>query len=243
MAASDDTPVTERLVNEQEEREIENSEFTESEYNQTSDWMDSNDTITASDITNCTAQYCVNYDKAFQPLDKTMLASLTSKGRKFLPQWYKQFPWLNICTTKRAVLCLYCCFSCHHNLNQFTRREEKAFTEVGFQNWKKAVEKFKSHERSTAHRDAKLAWIAQNTQHIDVHLNSQLEKLKMVRREGLIAQLRGIKYLARQGIAIRGHDNTEGNLEQLMRVWSCCEGVKGSLVNGLKIINTQAIKQ
>ena len=234
MAASDDTPVTERLENEQEEREIENSEFTGSECNETSDWMDSNDTITASDITKCSAQCCLNYEKASQPLDKTMLASLTSKGRKFLPQWYKQFPWLNICTTKRAVYCLYCCFSCHHNLNQFTRREEKVFTEVGFQNWKKAIEKFKSHERSTAHRDAKLAWIAQSTQNIDVHLNSQLEKLKMVRREGLIAQLRGIKYLARQGIAIRGHDNTEGNLEQLMRVWSCCEGDEGFISKWIK---------
>ena len=106
MAASDDTPVTERLENEQEEREIENSEFTVSECNETSDWMDSNNTIIASDITNCTAQSCLNYEKAFQPLDKTTLASLTSKRRKFLPQWYKQFPWLHICTTKRAVFCL-----------------------------------------------------------------------------------------------------------------------------------------
>ena len=65
MAASDDTPVTKRLENEQEEREIVKSECTGSECNQTSDSMDSNDTITASDITNCTAQCCLNYDKAF----------------------------------------------------------------------------------------------------------------------------------------------------------------------------------
>ena len=83
MAASDDMPVTERLENEQEEREIENSEFTGSECNETSDWMDSNDTITASDITNCTAQCCLKYEKAFQLLDKTMLASLTSKVESF----------------------------------------------------------------------------------------------------------------------------------------------------------------
>ena len=44
VAASDDMPVTEKLENEQEEREIENSEFTGSECNETSDWMDSNDT-------------------------------------------------------------------------------------------------------------------------------------------------------------------------------------------------------
>ena len=79
-----------------------------------------------------------------------------------------------------------------------------------------------------------MAWIAQSTQNIDVHLNSQLEKFKMVRTEGLNAQLRGIKYLACQGIAIQGHDNTEGNLEQLMHVWSCCEGDKGFISKSIK---------
>ena len=72
-----------------------------------------------------------------------------------------------------------------------------------------------SHERSTAHHDAKLAWIAQSAKKIDVYLNSQLENLKLVRRQGLIAQLKAIRYLVRQGIAIRGHENSEGNLEQL----------------------------
>ena len=200
--------------------ENEDTEFAGGECNETIGHLDS------SDAAQCIAQCCLNYEKAFQPLDKAVLNSLSSKGRKFLPQWYKQFPWLNVCTTKRAVFCLYCCYCCHHNLNQFTRREEKAFTEVGFQNWKKAIEKFTSHERSTAHRDAKLTWIAQSTQDIDVHLSSQLEQVKLVRRQGLIAQLRGIRYLAHQGIAIRGHDNTEGNLEQLMRAWSYCEGDK-----------------
>ena len=127
-----------------------------------------------------------------------MLNSLSVKGRKFLPQWYKQFPWLNVCTTKRAVFCLYCCYCIHNNLNQFTQREEKAFTEVGFQNWKKAIEKFKNHKKSIAHRDAKLAWIAQSTQNIDVHLSSQLAQVQMIRRQGLIVQLRGIRYLARK---------------------------------------------
>ena len=106
-------------------------------------WIQMIHTITASDITNCTAQCCLKYEKAFQPLDKTMLASLASKGRKFLPQWYKQIPWLNICTTTKAVFCLYCCFPCHHNLNQFTRREEKAFTEGGFQNLKRLLRSLK----------------------------------------------------------------------------------------------------
>ena len=33
-------------------------------------------------------------------------------------------------------------------------------------------------------------------------------------------QLRAILYLNRQGIALRGHTKSEGNLQQLLQVWS-----------------------
>ena len=72
--------------------------------------------------------------------------------------------------------------------------------------------------------------LRQSTKKIDVHLNSQLENLKLVRRQGLIAQLRAIRYLACQGIAIQGHENAKGNLEQLLHTWSCDRIIK-------KIIN------
>jgi len=91
---------------------------------------------TTSDTTKCTSQCCLNYNEAFQPVNKIVLSTLSSKGRKFLPQWYKEFPWLNVCTSRQVVFCLYCCFANHHNLNQFSQREEKAFTETGFHNWK-----------------------------------------------------------------------------------------------------------
>jgi len=101
--------------------ENENTEFASSGSNETTHVMDSDVSITTtSDGTKCTSQCCSSYEKAFQPVDKAVLESLSSKGRKFLPQWYKQFPWLNVCTKIKAVFCLYCCYSCHHNLNQFT---------------------------------------------------------------------------------------------------------------------------
>ena len=65
----------------------------------------------------------------------------------------------------------------------------------------------------------------------------------MVRTEGLIAQLRGIRYLAHQGITIQGHDNTEENLKQLMSTWSCCKGDKGFIskwIRGNKYTSHQA---
>ena len=46
-------------------------------------------TPTANNITKCTSQCCLNYNEAFQPVSKVVLNTLSSKGRNFLPQWYK----------------------------------------------------------------------------------------------------------------------------------------------------------
>ena len=56
--------------------------------------------------------------------------------------------------------------------------------------------------------------------HIAVQLNSQMEQLQRDRREGLLAQLAGIRFLARQGLALRGHGPSEGNLNQLLLMQS-----------------------
>ena len=55
---------------------------------------------------------------------------------------------------------------------------------------------------------------------IDVQFNSQMTTLRASRRQGLLNQLRALQYLLRQGIAIRGHTEVEGNLYQLLKVWA-----------------------
>ena len=107
-----------------------------------------------------------------------------------------------------------------HHLLSFSKMGEKAFTETGFQNWKKALEKFKSHEGSHAHREALSKWMARGRPTIAAQLHSQLRQLQHVRRQGLLTQLRAIQFLTRQGIALRGHKESEGNLHQLLLMWS-----------------------
>ena len=172
--------------------------------------------------TNCTVQCCVSTDRAFQPVDKRTLLTFTNKDQKrnFQPQWYKQFPWVSVCTTSKKAYCLYCRHASQHNLITFSKMEEKAFTETGFQNWRKAVDKFKAHECSHAHREAKMKWIARQQPTIEAQISSQMAQLQMTRRHGLVTQLRAIVFLTRQGIAIRGHTESEGNLHQLLQVWS-----------------------
>jgi len=54
----------------------------------------------------CTAQCCIVCDKAFQPTDKKTVETFTTKKRNFQPQWYKQFPWVSVCTTYKKAYCL-----------------------------------------------------------------------------------------------------------------------------------------
>ena len=84
----------------------------------------------------------------------------------------------------------------------------------------KALKKFANHEASDAHREAVMKWKIIQQPSIDVQFNSQMSTLRASRRQGLLKQLRALQYLLRQGIAIRGHTEVEGNLYQLLKVWA-----------------------
>ena len=38
--------------------------------------------------------------EAYQPKNDMILASMSNKGRQFLPAWYERFPWITICATR-----------------------------------------------------------------------------------------------------------------------------------------------
>ena len=153
-------------------------------------------------VIECTAPCCSTPEKAFQPIDKPTLAKLSVKKRNFQPQWYKQFSWLTVCISSKKAYCLYFRHAVQHNLIMFSKIGEKAFTEDGFRNWRKALEKFKSHEGSHVHREAKLKWMARGKPTIESQISSQVAQQQSLRRQGLLVQLRAIVYLTRQGIAL-----------------------------------------
>ena len=142
----------------------------------------------------CTALCCSTADNAFQPTDKKTLAGLTKKRRNFQPHWFKRFPWLSVCTTDKKVYCICCKYATKHRLISFSKMGGKAFTEDGFQNWKKAVEKFSAHSSSQVHWEANLKWMARGKPTIESQLASQLAKAQMIRRQGLMLQLRAIVF-------------------------------------------------
>lgn len=96
----------------------------------------------------CSAYCCSSDEKGFQPIDKhTLDIKNATEKKNFQPQWYKQFPWLTLCLTYKKVFRLYCRYAtqdyCY--LFSFSKMGEKAFTETGFQNWKKSTREVQNH--------------------------------------------------------------------------------------------------
>ena len=57
---------------------------------------------------------------------------------------------------KARFFSMYCRFAHKHKLLCFTKRGEEAFTVVGFDNYKKVLEKFRIHDTCDSHQEAKL---------------------------------------------------------------------------------------
>ena len=176
------------------------------------------DSITVQD---CHGTCCkVDMNSAFQPQDKETLGSFAKGGRNFMCKWYKVHPWLTVCEERKKAFCFYCKYATNHGLLTFSKKAENTFSTGGFNNWRKALKKFASHEASDAHREAVMKWKIIQQPSIDVQFNSQMSTLRASCRQGLLKQLRALQYLLRQGIAIRGHTEVEGNLYQLLKVWA-----------------------
>ena len=187
--------------------------------------QDENDDVVESGINDISlgqdySAICCMSDKPFQPVDKRVLSGLSKGDRNFVVGWYKSHYWLTACTSRKKVFCYYCRSAEIQGMLTFNKRGESTFSTVGYDNWKKAVEKFRNHEICATYQEAVMKWKLAKQSPVNEQLNSQVKKDQKVRRQGLLKQLHGLKYLVRHGMAIRGHKEVEGNLHQLLMMWS-----------------------
>lgn len=142
-------------------------------------------------------------------------------GRGFRKSWQSTYSWLSYNAQTSKVYCDICVRATDKKLPLPRTSRDKdsliAFVETGFQNWKKALQRFKSHENSALHRAASTALTALN---VGLNVASALSESKQNQmkesRKALMAILSSIRFLAFQGLALRGHDDDEGNLKQLL---------------------------
>ena len=139
-----------------------------------------------------------------------------SRQRSFSSHCYKDYPWITLCTTTGKVLCWHCTQMVETCATSMAKRTENAFTQTGFDNWKKAGEKFAAHSCSQLHREAVMKWKLGQQPGIAAVMDQSCKAEQTCHREMLIKQLESLRYLFKQGLAVRGHEEADGNLYQLL---------------------------
>lgn len=158
----------------------------------------------------------------FQP--KNILYPVIN-GRKFREAWFTQYQWLEYSSALNAAFCFFC--RAFYKPNKM----DDAFTCKGYNNWKKAIEKFNSHQKTNQHLESSLKveefkkTLRVNCGSIAHKLDSQRSKIVTENRQYLSEILKTILYCAKQCIALRGHNESnesenQGNFIELLKIRS-----------------------
>ena len=104
-------------------------------------------------------------------------------------------------------------------LSLATKRDD-AFCSMGFTNWKNAISRFKVHERSRAHMHAVNQLQQMKSMPVNAQISAQKATEQANARVALMALFTTVQFLARKGIAVRGHETDDGNYMQLLHLRS-----------------------
>ena len=134
--------------------------------------------------------------------------------RSFQASWFHRWKWLHYNMAQDAVRCYTCWKAVSSRRVLVTGKAEKNFLVTGFTNWKDASVKFAKHESSDFHKSC-----IESLTSADVGdmLNRESNYAKQANREYLLRLLSSVRFLARQGLALRGDgDEHDSNLHQLL---------------------------
>ena len=140
--------------------------------------------------------------------------TMCGRSYGFVSAWYEKYPWIDVSKENQTVFCVICrTFEQQHPDAPCLQR---AFTRDGFGNWKDGAKLLKGHQLSRYHRDAFTALVKQKP--ILTAMNSATRKSQAEAAEALQKIITSIMLLARQGLALRGHESHEGNLRELLEL-------------------------
>ena len=88
-----------------------------------------------------------------------------------------------------SLVSVYCRYANKHKLFTFCKKGDEAFTVRGFDNYKKAIEKFRIHENSDSHLEARLKCKSLNNPSIKEQLSTQSTKVQETQRLRIMKQL------------------------------------------------------
>ncbi|CAN7980597.1 unnamed protein product [Ixodes pacificus] len=138
-------------------------------------------------------------------------------GRSCQRDWFVKFPWLSYESKSDVVFCHECRQRYEEQGNANAGSMEPAFVKAGFNNWKKAIEKFRSHEKSQFHTDSVSRHLSrQGGIPVLRLLSQQCSKQQEEARVVLRVIVSSLRYLCRTGQALRGRGKGDGNLLDLL---------------------------
>ena len=184
----------------------------------------------------CQSQCCKDSLEVFQVQDVSIINKTQKqqgqRTQQFCRDWYTNYPWLVLCCTRLKAYCAYCRYCSKRGMLR-DKLSGKAFISSGFNNWKKALERFEQHAQSNVYKEALLKIELMEQPTVIAQLNSMLKRDQAARREFLIVTLSSLKFLVPQGLPTRGHEEIEGNLMQLLLLRANdCSGLKQYVENG-----------
>ncbi|XP_060210282.1 uncharacterized protein LOC132637161 [Lycium barbarum] len=131
--------------------------------------------------------------------------------RHFNPDWFDDpySQWLEYSVKKDAAFCL-CCYLFKNELGGYGRKVSDAFTTKGFRNWNKGIERLKKHvgEVNSVHTRCFMMMLdlMNQEQSILTSFDKPFEKFKGDYRVRLNASVDVIRYLLKEGMPFRGHN-------------------------------------
>ncbi|XP_071684895.1 uncharacterized protein [Lolium perenne] len=132
--------------------------------------------------------------------------------RRFVASWFDEFDWLEYSVEKYAVFCFPC----------FLFKDQSAaggdsFVNGGFRNWnmRRRLEKHVG-QITSSHNNAqeKYNYFTQPKKSIEVVLAGNTKEYKALYASRLTYSLKCLRFLLQQGLAFRGHDESEDSLNR-----------------------------
>ena len=158
-------------------------------------------------------------DLAFQPTNisfpRRVFGVTKPVKRSFQASWFNRFKWLHYDVSQDAAFCFICCKAVKERKVRLSTYIEESFLVKGFTNWKDATRLFARHENCDFHKSSAAALASR----VDVGdmLSRQAATEKQQNRQYLLKVLSSIRFLARQGLPLRGDgDETDSNFHQLL---------------------------
>ena len=157
------------------------------------------------------------------PFPKREFGKKTIVKRAFQQQWFHHWPWIHYDEVNDVAFCHTCVTAVRSKkLKNVSNNGNLTFIHRGYANWKDASGKtgaFCKHESSSLHKQAVevIYTLPRTTLDVGELLSAVHASEKESNRKYLLKVSQTVKYLARQGLALRGDGNEiDSNFSQLL---------------------------